>query len=287
MLKNILVFLAVLVAVHAVQVTVEVQMTNLAPQNGANLTPLWIGFHDGTFDTFDFGGRASASVERLAEDGDTVFISDDFHAADNQFIDSTIVADNSEVPIVQFGQTATQQFTIDSDIHKYVSLLSMVVPSNDAFVGNSNPRAYSIFDDDDFQSLTVMWMGDDVYDAGTEVNDEVPANTAFFGQMLPNSGVTENNSIRDHPGLLPPGSGGIVDDPSFVNADFSENGYVLGRVTIRLISGGNYEDDDDNTSNNNNNDDDDNDSSDDDSSDATKVSVMASVFMMVLLFTLI
>jgi hypothetical protein len=47
---------------------VKVTIENLSPSNGLVITPLWVGFHDGTFDTFNLGSPATASLERLAEE---------------------------------------------------------------------------------------------------------------------------------------------------------------------------------------------------------------------------
>ncbi|MCP4248268.1 MAG: hypothetical protein GY778_14575, partial [bacterium] len=69
-------------------------------------------------------------------------------------------------------------------------------------------------------------------DAGTEVNDEIPAHTAFFGQTEPDTGIDEFGVVHDHPGFLPPGSGGILDDPGFANADFTQSGYEIARIII-------------------------------------------------------
>jgi hypothetical protein len=37
----------------AENVTVTVTIEDLAPTNGTNQTPQWVGFHDGTFDLYD------------------------------------------------------------------------------------------------------------------------------------------------------------------------------------------------------------------------------------------
>lgn len=50
-----------------VRLTVEVE--NLAPDQGAVVTPFWFGLHDGSFNTFDPGSPASAAVEIIAEEG--------------------------------------------------------------------------------------------------------------------------------------------------------------------------------------------------------------------------
>ncbi|MHC4226836.1 MAG: spondin domain-containing protein [Planctomycetota bacterium] len=47
-----------------------VRIENLGPEGGVYFTPVWMGFHDGSFDLFDPGGLASEALERLAEDGD-------------------------------------------------------------------------------------------------------------------------------------------------------------------------------------------------------------------------
>jgi len=97
----------------------------------------------------------------------------------------------------------------------------MVVPSNDAFLANGNPRAFEVVNmNGEFIPVVVQDFGVDVLDAGTELNDEIPMNTAFFGQTTPDSGIPENGVIVAHPGLNPVGSGGVLDDPRFANADF-------------------------------------------------------------------
>ena len=52
--------LAILVAGSAAAVEVHVTIENLAPEAGNFLTPVWVGFHDGTFDVYDLGAPASA-----------------------------------------------------------------------------------------------------------------------------------------------------------------------------------------------------------------------------------
>jgi hypothetical protein len=74
-----------------------------------------------------------------------------------------------------------------------------------------------------------------VLDAGTEVNDEIPMNTAFFGQTMPNTGTTQNGVVMIHPGFLPPGSGGILDDPMFANANFKAIGYQVAQITVEAV----------------------------------------------------
>lgn len=43
----------------ATATTLNITVDNLSPTQGVFLSPLWIGFHDGSFNTFDPGATAS------------------------------------------------------------------------------------------------------------------------------------------------------------------------------------------------------------------------------------
>ena len=60
------------------QIQVRVDVTNNAPAGGVAITPLWVGFHDGSFDSYNGGLSSQPGLERIAEDGDTSQISADF-----------------------------------------------------------------------------------------------------------------------------------------------------------------------------------------------------------------
>lgn len=228
------VLLASLASLPSLAVEVEVTIENLAPADGNLLTPVWVGFHDGTFDSYDGGAPLRGTVERIAEDGDTVPLTDEF-ALDFGTPQGTIPGPNG--PIFP-GDTATMIFDLDADADRYFSYVSMVIPSNDAFVANGNPLAHRVFDvDGNFTPTTFVIHGGDVLDAGTEVNDEIPANTAAFGQMAPDTGVVENGVVTPHPGFLPAGSGGILDDARFAGATFRDPGYRIARISVRAVRG--------------------------------------------------
>src|SRR4051812_29603072 len=74
-------FLAASLAASAVQVQLTIQ--NLAPQNplGLYFGPVWLGFHDGSFDLYDPGTAATPQIERLAELGDSSLINSWFTSA--------------------------------------------------------------------------------------------------------------------------------------------------------------------------------------------------------------
>ena len=232
-----------------VEVTVTVE--NLAPDNGTLLTPLWVGFHDGTFDTYDRGRPASAGLESLAEDGNTSLISREFISSGAGLVDGTITAPGGATPgPIDTGETTSLTFTLDRSLasSRFFNYASMVLPSNDAFIANGNPEAFEIFDENgNFLGADFVVTGNQVLDAGTEVNDEAEDSTAFFGQSSPNTGTDENGVVGLHQGFQ--ADGRILSEPRFANADFTADGYEVARITVTTNDlpqqsvGGAFEDD--------------------------------------------
>ncbi len=127
-----------------------------------------------------------------------------------------------------------------------MSYLSIIIPSNDGFWCYDIPVAYQIFDsDDNIIARTIQIMGTAVRDYGTEVNDEIPANTAFLARAAPNTSTTENGVVTIQPGFMAPGLGAILDATSippsvpmtFTSADFSESVYRLGEISMSVVDG--------------------------------------------------
>lgn len=223
-------------ALPAAAVDVRVTIENLAPANGTFITPVWVGFHNGGFDLYDRGAAASPALERLAEDGATGPLSADFLASLAGVVDGTIFGPT--IPPVGPGETTSALFNLDATAatSRYFSYASMIIPSNDAFIANGNPTAFRIFaDDGTFLGTQFTVLGLMVLDAGTEVNDEAPANTAFFGQAAPNTGLDQGGTVELHPGFNAPGAGGILDDPRFAGADFLAAHYQVVRITVGLV----------------------------------------------------
>ncbi len=262
----------------AAAITLKVTMTNLAPRQGQGIAPVWFGFHDGSFDLFDEGQPASLAIEMMAEDGivgnpqgriPPDFVGD-FIAAGADPVALTIASSNSitnNFAISPAGlrggyqdllffdrrvdpyfgvqlrsETTTRVVTLeeDSSLIKYFSYAGMIFPTNDGFIANEDSKAINIFDDEGkFLGADLIITGSDVWDAGTEENDENPVNVPYNLINLFNSS-DENGVIRRHPGLLPPGSDGIVDfefnGEKFVNADFSTPDYQIAKITIEEVT---------------------------------------------------
>lgn len=223
---------------------VIVTIENLSPENGTFLTPFWVGFHNGNFDTYDRGVAISPAFERLVEDGNTEPISQEFLNSGNGTVDGTIAGlEGLEGPIDP-GEIVTANFTLESteETSRYFSYASMIVPSNDAFIANGNPLAREIFDENgNFLGADFIVAGESVLDGGTEVNDELVESTAFFAQAAPDTGVVENGVVTVHPGFIPGGrilseDGSSEGAPAaFTSADFTVPGYQVARITVEEV----------------------------------------------------
>jgi hypothetical protein len=134
-----------LAAASAQAEMVTVTVENLSPENGTYITPVWVGFHNGLFDTHTIGNSASEAVERLAEDGNTSFISNDFTNSGSGVYQATL----DQIGPIAPGASVSMSFDLDgsNSLNRYFSFLSMVIPSNDAFIGNDNALGIPVFDE--------------------------------------------------------------------------------------------------------------------------------------------
>ena len=243
----------------AMAVPVQVTIQNLSPANGIFLTPMWIGFHDGSFDLYDqnvaIGGALGlpSGLEALVEDGDTVPVSSQFvssSAGMNGGIDGTVIGPAGLPGPIEPGESTTSQpFNIQAGNNEYFSYASMVIPSNDAFIANGNPLAHDLFDGGgNFVGVDFLVLGSEVLDGGTEVNNEL--NAAFLNQIGDNTGLDENGVVLLHPGFIdsignPGGTplilGATTAGPGgdiFIDriaADFTQQGYEVARISVSAV----------------------------------------------------
>ncbi|MDX2038731.1 MAG: spondin domain-containing protein [Isosphaeraceae bacterium] len=163
---------------------VEVKVENLAPANSIAFAPLHVGFHGGTFDAFDNGGVATAPIISVAEGGSGSAWFPAFAAADPTATLGTIGG------LLLPGAMATNSFMVDSMLNPFFTFASMVVPSNDFFIGNDTPTRFRLFDANGLAINEILQQADDIWDAGSEAFD--PANAAFVGNndlRTPQNGV--------------------------------------------------------------------------------------------------
>lgn len=176
------ILLSVGLASAASAASVQISITNNQAADGVYLTPLASILHDGSFDAFNRGEAASASLEAIAEEGDASGIIGDATAAGATA--GVILAPGGfgGAPVIDPGETASIQLDTDSTTNRFFSFLSMVIPSNDTFIGNDNSMAYEVFNAlGEFTGIgPILVYSNDAWDAGTEENDGfgAPFNTA-------------------------------------------------------------------------------------------------------------
>lgn len=248
-------------------ITLEVTLENLAQENGHTLSPLWFGFHDGDFNTFDLGSPAPSSIENLAEEGiigmedevpgvieaaielglnpdvlppieDT--ISGQFDVESGEGSTQGRILPETDMGIILPGEIGATDIELEGSIedNRFLSYGAMFFPSNDAFIADGEP--FEIFDEEgNFVGDEITILGNQVYDAGTEINTESPTNVPFD---LPEVGIgpEENGVIIPSQGLFPAGSGGVLDynDGFFSEADIIGTGLPLARITVNPVISG-------------------------------------------------
>lgn len=221
----------------------RITVRNTSDVGGTFLTPTYFGFHDGSFNLFDAGSAASAGLESLAEDGSAALLAGERVAAD---ADSQGVVVSAGMPIAtQTIVSAT--LDVDGASNGFVNYAAMILPSNDAFIGNDESLQVFSSSGRFLGEQTIVIEGSDVYDAGTEVNTELDA--AFINQTAPNTGVDENGVVSLHPGFNgsegnPDGEGdqiilggtnafGEFIDP--IAADFTRDGAQIAEIHINTV----------------------------------------------------
>lgn len=156
-------------AAHAVDI--EISITNLT--QGNYFTPRLVVAHTSDADLFEVGTDASSALEWVAEAG--VIMDSQADASVGQNFEALLGpadTDNTTNTWHFFGGLVAPATTLtyssfDTMDKPYLSLVSMLIPSNDAFVGldsikiPTEPGTYTYYLN--------------AYDAGTELNDELNA----------------------------------------------------------------------------------------------------------------
>jgi len=178
----------------------NVRIINLS--NGIYYTPFLVAAHPQGTSLFDVGQPASANVQAMAEGGDISGLS-----ADLQGLGATI-AENPAGGLLAPASSTNVDLNTDSTSNEVLSVVAMLLPTNDAFAGlnavpiPTTPGTY-VFDVP-------------AYDAGTEANDEqitgggmpgtpgVPADPGGFNGTNGTGAATAdaNPNVHIHRGTL-------------------------------------------------------------------------------------
>jgi hypothetical protein len=134
---------------------VEVTITNLT--RGQTMTSFFVARHDGSATPlYSLGQTASDGLAAMAEDGSARGLLETWNPDSNSNVGEARTAGG----LLRPGQSVTIEFIV-SDGKQLLSLASMLVSTNDGFVG-----ANSL----DLSSSKVVYLN--VYDAGSEGNSE-------------------------------------------------------------------------------------------------------------------
>ena len=220
--------LAIVTASPAMAREVTVEITNLT--NAISYTPLLVVVHDRNFHMFEVGQLATANLRAMAEGGDIIGLTADAVSA------GAAVVANPAAGVLAPGATTTAEFDLPAR-KQYLSLVAMLLPTNDGFVGldaatirprNKKPQTFYLYG----------------YDAGTEANNElingggapgvlgIPGDPSGLGGTG-GSGVTtdpdHNTTVHIHRGILGD------DDPTGGISDLNRAAHRWHNAVARVV----------------------------------------------------
>lgn len=170
--------------------TIRVTVTNLAQTNSVSFAPLRLGFNSGVFDSFDIGEAPIAPIISIAEGGS----GDDWFPAFAMADPGALLGSVGMMPLLP-GQMASATFMVDPLTNPFFTFGTMVVPSNDLFLGNDDPQRYRLFDASGNLVLTSIGQSSSqIWNAGSEIADPVAAAFLVGGTnalRTPENGVVE------------------------------------------------------------------------------------------------
>jgi len=147
--------------------------------NGNHFTPLLVTAHDHDTHLFQVGMPATLSIEHMAECGHLAPLLLDIGGANASTIDNPVGG------MLAPGANITTMLITDTT-QTHLSIVSMVLPTNDAFLGLESQHIPS-------EAGTYTYYVN-AYDAGTEANDEVLMTT---GDCM----YTDTGMIPGAPGM--------------------------------------------------------------------------------------
>lgn len=198
-----LLFLTVFGVCQAFGAEFSLTVKNLT--HGTWFTPLLITAHDRHTDLFETGKQASGELQAMAEGGD---ISGLLGLLGGE--DADTVADPNNGLLPPGGVVSDVWLDTDRSRYRYLSIVAMLLPTNDGFVGLDSLRIPRIPG-----TYTYFLNG---YDAGTEANDELINTTDGGTPGVPGipgapgedagtggsgaAGVDTNTNVHIHPSVV-------------------------------------------------------------------------------------
>ena len=202
----------------------KVTLTN---QSSNVLTPAPFISHNSSFDLFSAGDNAGnnanqTAIQKLAESGDTsgvISMAEEAKMAGN-------VLDYEIAGMAPIESGRSEVITLMADeLHSMMSFMSMLAVSNDAFIGGSyGDGAISLYSGGAPVFGSYSLFDGNVWDAGTEVNDELAVNVP----ALTGTGSVDENGVITipHGGIL-----GIGD----IDPNFDWRGALVAEITVAPV----------------------------------------------------
>ena len=162
-IASAIVYSATLTAANAAQW--DITVTNLT--HGNHFTPLLLTAHNAGSHLFQTGEAASDAIRAMAECGDLSVLATTPEGAP----DDDTVANPAGGALAGGMKTSATLTTIDAST-SYLSIVAMILPTNDAFMGMDAQHIPS-----EAGTYTYYING---YDAGTEANDELLSTDANY-----------------------------------------------------------------------------------------------------------
>lgn len=157
-MKKILVSGLIAAAVSGPAIAQDLDITIINLTHGSHFTPLLVAAHRAGTHLFKVGESASESLQAMAEGGDISSLESNVDA-----VGADKVADPAGGLLAPGGSTSFELST--SDGNDYLSVVAMVLPTNDGFAGLNAKKIPT--------EPGVYTYNLNAYDAGTEVNDEI------------------------------------------------------------------------------------------------------------------
>ena len=164
----------------------RITVKNLTPEQP--FSPVTVIAHNFESPQFVAGTAASQALELLAEGGSNLGFEN------NAGVSQVVAADSETAP----GATEVLELSFNEDQLNHISVLTMLVNTNDAFTGISN------FDLTSLENGEKVTFRANVYDAGTEANSEARGTIpgpADGGQGY-NPQRNDVNKVHIHPGVI-------------------------------------------------------------------------------------
>ncbi|WP_455204418.1 spondin domain-containing protein [Kaarinaea lacus] len=196
----------------------EIKVMNIT--HGQPLTPILVVAHQPDYHLWQVGNTASASLEALAEGGDTAPLLSEVQMDMNV---AAVIASSSG----PFGPGSMQSVTVETmpNASLQISVASMLANTNDAFTGVTNVAIGQLASGESIATMA------HAYDAGTESNSEAAADIP--GPAGNGEGF---NATRDDVDFISVHAGVVTSDDGLATSALTEDHRWLGPTAKVVIT---------------------------------------------------